>query len=61
MSPEARVFRPRSETEDKMITSLLKVHHLEGHIQRPSWTQLVSYLLNRDLSEIRNKRKQRVK
>jgi len=58
--PEARVFRPKSETEDRLIDSLLKVHHLEGHIQRPSWTQYVSYLLNRDLGEVRAKYKQRV-
>jgi len=58
--PEARVFRPKSETEDRLIDGLLKVHHLEGHIQRPSWTQYVSYLLNRDLGEVRAKYKQRV-
>lgn len=57
--PEARVFRPKSETEDRLIDRLLKVHHLEGHIQRPSWTQYVSYLVNRDLSEVRAKYKQR--
>ena len=51
--PEARVFRPRSETEDKLIDGLLKVHHLEGHIEKPSWTQYVSWLMNKDISEVR--------
>ena len=57
--PEARVFRPRSETEDHLIDGLLKVHHLEGHIQRPSWTQYVSMLMNRDIKEVRATRKSR--
>jgi len=61
MSPEARVFRPRSETEDKLIDSLLKVHHLEGHIKRPSWTQYVSYLMNQDLTEVRTGYKNRAR
>ena len=60
MSPEARVFRPRSETEDKLIDSLLKVHHLEGDIQKPSWTQYVSYLMNKDLTAVRSKSKNRL-
>lgn len=59
--PEARVFRPRSETEDKLIDGLLKVHTLEGHIEKPSWTQYVSFLLNRDLAEVRSKHQQRVR
>ena len=58
--PEARVFRPRSETEDRLIDGLLKVHALEGHIQRPSWTQYVSFLMNRDLEEVRARHKMRV-
>jgi len=57
--PEARVFRPRSETEDKIIDGLLQVHHLEGHIQKPSWTQYVSYLMNQDLTKVRTKLKNR--
>jgi len=59
MSPEARVFRPRSETENKLIDALMKVHTAEGNIQRPSWTQYVSLLINRDLAEVRIKRKER--
>ena len=59
MSPEARVFRPKSETEDKLIDKLLKVHHLEGHILKPSWTQYVSYVLNKDLEEVRAKHRSR--
>ena len=51
--PEARVFRPRSEAEDKLIDGVLKVHHRSGHIQKPSWTQYVSYLMNKDLAEVR--------
>jgi len=60
MSPEARVFRPRSEIEDRLIDGILKVHHLEGHIQRPSWTQYVSWLMNRDLTEVRAQHKSRI-
>ena len=51
--PEARVFRPRSESENKLIDSLMKVHSLEGHIKKPSWTSYVSWLINRDLEERR--------
>ena len=58
--PESRVFRPRSENEDKIIDGLLKVHNLEGDIQRPSWTQYISWLLNRDLMEIRSRHKGRI-
>ena len=53
MSPEARVFRPRSETEDRLIDSLLKVHALSGDITKPSWTAYVSWLMNRDIAERR--------
>jgi len=59
--PEARVFRPRSETEDRLIDGLLKVHHLEGHIEKPSWTQYVSYLMNKDIAEVRTRRKARAR
>jgi len=58
--PEARVFRPQSEKVDSLIEGLMKVHTLEGHIQRPSWTQYVGYLINKDLAEERLKHKQRV-
>jgi len=61
MSPEARVFRPKSEAEDKLIDGLLKVHHLGGHIQRPSWTQYVSWMMNRDLTEVRAQYKNRIR
>ena len=60
MSPEARVFRPRSEQEDQLIDKVMEVHRLEGDIQRPSWTQYVSYLVNRDIGEIRARHKERV-
>ena len=60
MSPEARVFRPRSESEDKLIDSLMKVHTAEGHIQRASWTQYVAMLINSDLSMVRSRYHQRM-
>ena len=60
MAPENRVFRPKSETEDQLIDGLMKVHQLEGHIQRPSWTQYAAYLINRDLAEVRAKYKERI-
>jgi len=53
MSPEARVFRPRSEIEDQLIGNLMKVHAAEGHIDKASWTQYAAYLINRDAAEIR--------
>ena len=58
--PEARVFRPRSETEDKLIDGLLRVHALAGHIAKPSWTSYVSWLMNKDLAEVRTTRKSRI-
>ena len=61
MNPEARVFRPRSEEENEIIDELMKVHALEGHIQRPSWSMFVTWLLNRDIAETRAKYKSRVK
>ena len=60
MMPESRVFRPKSEAEDTLIAQLIKVHHLEGHIQRPSWTQYVAWLVNRDLTEVRARHKSRM-
>jgi len=60
MSPEARVFRPHSETEDQLIDRLLKVHTLAGHIPKPSWTSYVSWLMNRDLAEVRSTHKSRI-
>jgi len=57
--PESRVFRPKSESEDKLIDKLMRVHHLEGHLERPSWTQYVAWLVNRDLAEIRSRIKSR--
>ena len=59
--PEARVFRPRSETEDRLIDSLLKVHALEGNIAKPSWTAYVSWLMNKDIAERRLLRSSRIK
>lgn len=59
--PEARVFRPRSEAEDRLIAGLMKVRSLEGHIPKPSWTQYVSWLINKDLNEIRSNQKLRLK
>jgi len=59
--PESRVFRPRSETEDKLIDSMLKVHFLAGHIAKPSWTSYVSWLMNRDLAQVRTARTGRIK
>ena len=59
--PEGRVFRPRSEIEDRFIDSLMRVHVAEGNIQKASWTQYISWLLNRDASEIRGRYHQRVK
>lgn len=59
-TPESRVFRPRSETENQLIDKLLKLHTIEGHIERPSWTQYVAWILNRDLAEVRTRHRQRV-
>ena len=59
--PEARVFRPRSEPEDSLIDRLMKVHHLEGHIQKPSWTMYIAWLINRDLAEVRGRSKSRIR
>ena len=59
-NPEARVFRPRSDLESEIIEQLLKFHLLEGHINRPSWTQLVSYYLNKDITEVRARLKQKI-
>jgi len=61
MNPEARVFRPRSESENALIDKLMEVHTLEGRIERPSWTLYAAYLINRDLTEIRARHKARVK
>lgn len=58
--PESRVFRPKSEAEDTLIAQLIKVHFLEGHIQRESWTQYAAWLINRDLIEIRARHKGRI-
>jgi len=57
--PEARVFRPRSETENQLIDKLLKLHTIEGHIEKPSWTQYIAWTLNRDLAEVRVQYKHR--
>lgn len=59
--PEARVFRPRSETEDQLIDRLMKVRATEGVIAKPSWTLYASYLVNKDLAEIRQRYKTRIK
>ena len=59
--PEARVFRPKSEGENELIDEVMKVHTLEGHIQRPSWSMYITYLLNRDIAEVRAKHKSRIK
>ena len=61
MSPEARVFRPRSEGENNLIDNLMKVRKAEGHIERPSWTQYVSWLINRDVAEVRAQYRMRIK
>ena len=61
MSPEARVFRPKSEDENKLIDNLMQVHKAEGHIERPSWTQYVAWLINRDVAEVRARFKNRPK
>ena len=61
MFPESRVFRPRSEKENELIDSLMQVHKAEGHIERPSWTQYVSWLINRDVAEVRARFKNRPK
>jgi len=61
MSPEARVFRPRSEDENVLIDKLMEVHNLEGHIQKASWTMYVAWLINRDLTEVRSRFKARTK
>ena len=61
MSPEARVFRPRSEKENELIDNLMKARTAEGHIERPSWTQYVAWLINRDVAEVRNQFKARPK
>ena len=59
--PEARVFRPQSEAQNQLIEKLLKIYHLEGLIERASWTQYISYILNRDLSEVRARHSQRMR
>ena len=59
--PESRVFRPKSEEENKLIDSLMQVHKVEGHIERPSWTQYVAWLINRDVAEVRAQFKSRPK
>ena len=59
--PEARVFRPKSEEENEIIDEIMKVHTLEGHIPKPSWSMYVTYLLNRDIAEVRAKHKSRIK
>lgn len=60
MNPEARVYRPQSETLNQLIDKLMQVRTAEGHIQRPSWTLYISWLLNRELGEVRTRYKQRV-
>ena len=59
--PEARVFRPRSEKENELIDSLMNVHKAEGHIGRPSWTQYVAWLINKDVAEVRAQHRLRIK
>ena len=61
MSPEARVFRPKSEQENNLIDSLMRTHKAEGHIERPSWTQYIAYLINQDVAGIRARYKTRAK
>ncbi|GAJ11575.1 unnamed protein product [marine sediment metagenome] len=61
MAPEARVFRPKSDEENEIVDEVMKVHTLEGHIQRPSWTMYITYLLNRDIAEIRTRHKSRIR
>ena len=61
MNPEARVFRPRSETENSLIDKMMQIRSKQGAIQRPSWTQYASYLINKDVAEIRSQYKQRTR
>ena len=59
--PEARVFRPRSETENNLIDKMMQIRSKQRAIQRPSWTQYVSYLINKDVAEVRSQHKQRTR
>ena len=51
-NPEARVFRPQNEKMNQLIESLMKVRAAEKIIERPSWTQYCSYLINKDMAEV---------
>ena len=53
--PEARVFRPRSEKEDNLITKLMELRTKEEIIPKPSWTMYVSYMLNKEIAEVRSR------
>ena len=60
MSPESRVFRPRNETEDKLIDALMKARAAQGLIAKPSWTLYAAWLVNRDLGEVRAEHKSKI-
>jgi len=57
--PESRVFRPRTEKEDKLIDLAMDVRAKDRTIAKPSWTQYVEYLLNKDIMEIRQRHQNR--
>jgi len=61
MNPEARVFRPRSEAENDLIDKVMQIRSKQGAIQRPSWTLYISYLLNKDVAEVRARYKERTR
>jgi len=58
--PEARVFRPRSEDEDKLIETAMQFHVAAGHIEKASWTMYVAFLVNQDVTAIRTDYRERV-
>lgn len=54
-NPEQRVFRPRSAEENAIINELMRIHRIQGDIPSESWTKYLSFLINRDLAEVRSK------
>ena len=59
MSPEARVFRPRSEAENDLIDKMMTLRAKQGVIAKPSWTLYAAHLINKDVAEVREQYKRK--
>jgi hypothetical protein len=50
--PQARVYRPTTEKMNEIIAALMEARAARGVIPKPSWTEYIDYLLNKDIAEI---------